>query len=100
MVVELSPDDSSESVAEAIIENERLLSSNKLKMITDMIEKIQSKLREETDHKFHLVRNIKVSFENLPKPHVFQKGASFTNHKRGFQQARLKVRDCVLRSNM
>ena len=29
-------------------------------MITDMLEKIQSKLREETDHKFHLVRNIKV----------------------------------------
>ena len=38
MVVELSPDDSSESVAEAIIENERLLSSNKLKMIKRMVE--------------------------------------------------------------
>jgi len=72
---ELCPDDSAESVAEQIIENERLLSSNKLKMITDMIEKIQSKLREETDHKFHLVRNIKAHL--LPITNVaFNKLAS------------------------
>ena len=60
MFLELSPDDDAARIAEQIIENERLLSPNKKKMITDMIEKIQSKLSEETDHKFHLVRNIKV----------------------------------------
>jgi len=56
---ELTADDDPIKVAEQVINSEPLINEKKIDILTDMVRKLQSKMNEETEHKFNLVRVIK-----------------------------------------